>query len=116
MLRRKTPFQITKSSSVRRKFRTSACRSSMSSTRKMPHNLSSANKSPGAAGVDAAGAGVGAAGGAGGGGGGGGGRGGWGGRRVRGGGGLAWFKPKNCLWMGVTGPGFARDPAYLSYL
>ena len=62
MLRRKTPFQITRSSSVRRKFRTSACRRSMSSTRKMPHNLSSAKKSPGVAGgADAAAAGAAAA-------------------------------------------------------
>ena len=59
MLRRKTPRQITKSFSVTRKSRTSACRRSMCSTRKMPHNLNSANRSPGAAGdVDAAAAGA----------------------------------------------------------
>src|SRR6516225_692609 len=59
MLRRKTPRQITKSFSVTRKSRTTACRRSMCSTRKMPHNLSSANRSPGAAGdADAAAAGA----------------------------------------------------------
>jgi hypothetical protein len=41
---------------VTRKSRTSACRRSMCSTRKMPHNLGSAKKSPGDADVAAAGA------------------------------------------------------------
>ena len=54
MLRCKIPLQIIKSFSVTRKSRTSACRRSMCSTRKMPHNLSSAKKSPGAADVAAA--------------------------------------------------------------
>ena len=54
MLRRKTSRQIMKSFSVTRKSRTSACRRSMCSTRKMPHNLSSARKLPGAADVVAA--------------------------------------------------------------
>jgi hypothetical protein len=67
MLRRKTPFQITKSSSVTRKSRTSACRRSTCSTRKTPHHLSSAKKSLLAAGgaVAAAAAGAAAAGAAG---------------------------------------------------
>ena len=54
-----------KSFSVTRKSRTSACRHSMCSTRKMPHNLSSGRKSPGVAdvvaAVDAAGEAAGAA-------------------------------------------------------
>ena len=41
-----------KSFSARRKSRTSACRRFTSSTRKMPHNLSSVRKSLGAAGAD----------------------------------------------------------------
>ena len=53
-MRRKTTCQIMKSFSVTRRSRTSACRRSMCSTRKMPHNLSSARKSPTGADADAA--------------------------------------------------------------
>src|SRR5262249_50737702 len=62
MLRRKTPLQIKKSSSVTRKSLTSACRPSMCSTRKIPHDLRSVKRSLGAAGADAAAAGAVAAG------------------------------------------------------
>jgi hypothetical protein len=63
MCNRRIPHRSSKSSSVRRNSRTSACRPSTSSTRRMRRNrLGSAIKSPGVAGAVAADAGVAAAG------------------------------------------------------